>query len=177
MQQTAEKEGVAPIELADRNTAVFQRMVEVLGCSNDDFIRTTEERHKIAVRNLWRRMEANGDIYLGKYGGWYSVRQEAYFDESETTVGEDGVRANRSAPRSNGSRRKAIISACRPMATSCSSSTRQPGLRRTGRTPQRGGELRQGRPEGSFDLAHHLRLGRAGPGNDKPMSCMSGSTR
>jgi methionyl-tRNA synthetase len=92
MQRTAEKEGVAPIELADRNTAVFQRMVEVLGCSNDDFIRTTEERHKIAVQELWRRMETNGDIYLGKYGGWYSVRQEAYFDESETVVGEDGVR-------------------------------------------------------------------------------------
>ncbi|TCD13154.1 methionine--tRNA ligase [Oricola cellulosilytica] len=92
MQQTAEKEGIKPIELADRNAAVFQCMVEALGCSNDDFIRTTEERHKRSVQELWRRMEANGDIYLGKYGGWYSVRQEAYFDESETTVGEDGVR-------------------------------------------------------------------------------------
>jgi len=92
MQQTAEKEGIKPIELADRNSAVFRNMVEVLGCSNNDFIRTTEERHRISVQELWRRMEANGDIYLGKYGGWYSVRQEAYFDESETTVGEDGVR-------------------------------------------------------------------------------------
>ena len=92
MQRTAEKEGIAPIELADNNSAVFRRMVETLGCSNDDFIRTTEHRHKIAVQELWKRMEANGDIYLGKYGGWYSVRQEAYFDESETTLGEDGVR-------------------------------------------------------------------------------------
>jgi methionyl-tRNA synthetase len=92
MQQTAEKEGIKPIELADRNSAVFRNMVEVLGCSNNDFIRTTEERHRISVQELWRRMEANGDIYLGKYGGWYSVRQEAYFDESETTVGEDGIR-------------------------------------------------------------------------------------
>jgi methionyl-tRNA synthetase len=92
MQQTAEKEGIAPIELADRNSAVFRRMVETLGCSNDDFIRTTEPRHRVAVQELWRRMLANGDIYLGKYGGWYSVRQEAYFDEGETTVGEDGVR-------------------------------------------------------------------------------------
>ena len=92
MQQTAEKDGIKPIELADRNSAVFKDMLARLNCSNDDFIRTTEERHRIAVQELWRRMEANGDIYLGKYGGWYSVRQEAYFDESETTVGEDGVR-------------------------------------------------------------------------------------
>jgi len=92
MQQTAEKQGIKPIELADANSAVFRRMVEALNCSNDDFIRTTEERHKLACQEIWRRMEANGDIYLDTYGGWYSVRQEAYFDEKETEVGEDGVR-------------------------------------------------------------------------------------
>ena len=92
MQQTAEKEGISPIQLADKNSARFQEMVQKLGCSHDDFIRTTEERHKKACQELWRRMEANGDIYLGTYGGWYSVRQEAFFDESETTVNDDGVR-------------------------------------------------------------------------------------
>jgi methionyl-tRNA synthetase len=92
MQQTALKEGLRPIELADRNSAVFRRMVAALGCSNDDFIRTTEERHRISCQELWRRWEAAGDIYLDTYGGWYSVRQEAFFDEKETTVGEDGVR-------------------------------------------------------------------------------------
>ncbi len=92
MQQTAEKEGISPIELADRNSAVFRRMVETLGCSNDDFIRTTEDRHRISCQTLWQRMEESGDIYLGSYGGWYSVRQEAFFDESETTVDDDGVR-------------------------------------------------------------------------------------
>ncbi|CAG0905750.1 unnamed protein product [Darwinula stevensoni] len=92
MQQTAAKEAISPIELADRNSAVFKQMLEVLNCSNDDFIRTTEERHRISVQHLWRRMEQNGDIYLDKYGGWYSVRQEAYFDEGETTVGDDGIR-------------------------------------------------------------------------------------
>ena len=56
MQQTAEKEGIKPIELADRNSAVFRNMVDVLGCSNNDFIRTTEERHRISVQELWRRM-------------------------------------------------------------------------------------------------------------------------
>ncbi len=92
MQQTAEQEGISPIELADRNSAVFRRMVETLGCSHDDFIRTTEDRHRISCQALWKRMEEAGDIYLGTYGGWYSVRQEAFFDEGETTVGEDGVR-------------------------------------------------------------------------------------
>lgn len=92
MQQTAQKEGIKPIELADRNSEAFQRMVATLGCSNDDFIRTTEERHAKACQELWRRMEANGDIYLDTYSGWYSVRQEAFFDESETTVDDEGVR-------------------------------------------------------------------------------------
>ena len=92
MQQTAEKEGITALELADKNAAVFEDMVKILGCSNDDFVRTTQERHKIACQALWKRMEDNGDIYLDKYSGWYSVRQEGYFDEDETTVGDDGVR-------------------------------------------------------------------------------------
>ena len=92
MQQTAVKEGITPLELADKNSAVFRKMLSVLNCSNDDFIRTTEERHRISCQALWDKMVANGDIYLDTYGGWYSVRQEAYFDEGETTLGEDGVR-------------------------------------------------------------------------------------
>jgi len=92
MQQTAEKEGVTPQELADRNSAIFRSMVEAVGGSNDQFIRTTEARHKRASQAIWQRMADNGDIYLDRYSGWYSVRQEAYFDESETTVGDDGVR-------------------------------------------------------------------------------------
>ncbi|SFT93163.1 methionyl-tRNA synthetase [Mesorhizobium sp. YR577] len=92
MQQTAEKEGITPKALADKNSAVFQSMLKALGCANDEFIRTTEERHYKACQAIWERMAANGDIYLDRYGGWYSVRQEAYFDEGETTVGEDGVR-------------------------------------------------------------------------------------
>src|SRR5688500_7651692 len=92
MQQTAEKEGITAKELADRNSAVFRNMIAAVGGSNDDFIRTTEERHYKACQAIWEKMAANGDIYLDRYSGWYSVRQEAYFDEKETTVGEDGVR-------------------------------------------------------------------------------------
>jgi methionyl-tRNA synthetase len=67
-------------------------MMTALNISQDEFIRTTEPRHHRASQAIWQRMEAAGDIYLDKYAGWYSVRQEAYFDEKETTLGTDGVR-------------------------------------------------------------------------------------
>ena len=84
MQQTADQEGMTPKALADRNSAIFRAMVEAVGASNDEFIRTTEPRHYKACQAIWERMAANGDIYLDRYSGWYSVRQEAYFDEKET---------------------------------------------------------------------------------------------
>jgi methionyl-tRNA synthetase len=92
MKQTADKEGITPRALADRNSARFQEMAAVLGLSNDDFIRTTEERHYASCQEIWRRMAAGGDIYSDKYAGWYSVRDEAFYAESETTVNEQGVR-------------------------------------------------------------------------------------
>ncbi len=92
MKQTAQKEGISARELADRNSARFAEMAGVLNLSNDDFIRTTEPRHYAACQELWRRMEAAGDIYLKKYGGWYSVRDETYYKEGETEVREDGQR-------------------------------------------------------------------------------------
>ena len=92
MQQTAVAEGLTPLALADRNSARFREMMTALNISYDDYIRTTEPRHERACQALWRAIEKNGDIYLGKYAGWYSVRQEAYFDEAETIVGADGIR-------------------------------------------------------------------------------------
>ncbi len=88
MMQTARDQGLTPEELADRNTPRFEEMCRVLGCSNDDFIRTREERHHRASQEIWRRMAANDDIYLSTYSGWYSVRDEAYYDASELVVGE-----------------------------------------------------------------------------------------
>ncbi len=92
MLQTAKKEGISPRELADRNAAEFQRMAVALNASNDDFIRTTEERHYAASQAIWKAMAANGDIYKGGYAGWYSVRDEAYYGEEETEVRADNVR-------------------------------------------------------------------------------------
>lgn len=92
MLQTAAKEGVSVRALADRNAAVFRDMTQALNASNDDFIRTTEERHFRSCEAIWQRMEANGDIYLAKYSGWYSVRDEAYYAENETQLGTDNIR-------------------------------------------------------------------------------------
>jgi methionyl-tRNA synthetase len=92
MLQTATKEKLAPGELLERNVPRFKAMVERLNCSNDEFIRTTEERHHRASIGIWQRMEAAGDIYLDKYSGWYSVRDEAYYDADETRLNEDGER-------------------------------------------------------------------------------------
>ena len=92
IQQTAVKEGITARELVDRNVLRFRAMAEALNCSNDDFIRTTEERHHRSSEEIWRRMEKNGDVYLDKYAGWYSVRDEAYYAEDETHLNEHKVR-------------------------------------------------------------------------------------
>ncbi|MBW8636960.1 methionine--tRNA ligase [Hoeflea sp. WL0058] len=91
MLQTARKEGLPIAEFASRNTAEFQRMAEALNASNDDFIRTTEPRHKKASQAIWEAMTEAGDIYKDSYAGWYSVRDEAYYQEDETEL-RDGVR-------------------------------------------------------------------------------------
>ena len=92
MLQTAAKENVTPRQLVERNVPRFQAMVKKFNCSNDDFIRTTEARHHRSSEAIWERMEAAGDIYLDKYSGWYSVRDEAYYDESETRLDDKAQR-------------------------------------------------------------------------------------
>jgi len=92
MMQTAAKEGLSPRSLSDRNTPAFIAMCDRLSISRDRFIRTTEPAHYKASQELWQRMQAAGDIYLGTYAGWYSVRDEAFYEEGETALGDDGVR-------------------------------------------------------------------------------------
>lgn len=92
MVQTAQKEDLTPAELATRNAARFKEMDQRLNISFDRFIRTSEQQHHQSSQEIWRRMAANGDIYSDTYSGWYSVRDEAYYAEEETTVGEDNVR-------------------------------------------------------------------------------------
>ncbi|KEG19691.1 methionine--tRNA ligase [Bartonella bacilliformis] len=95
MQKTAEALNITPQQLADRNSALFQKMLTALNCSNNDFIRTTEERHHKTCQVMWKKMEANGDIYLDRYAGWYSIRQESYYEEKDTEIRENGIRCEK----------------------------------------------------------------------------------
>jgi methionyl-tRNA synthetase len=92
MVQTAQRENITALELATRNADLLRKLDETLNISFDRFIRTSEPAHHRSVQEIWKRMEANGDIYLSSYAGWYSVRDEAYYAEDETIVGEDNVR-------------------------------------------------------------------------------------
>jgi methionyl-tRNA synthetase len=92
VQQAAVREGVTPQAFVDSVAEKFDAMGDALNARADDVLRTTQPRHTRAVQELWRRMDANGDIYLSKYSGWYSVRDEAYFDESELTSAADGTK-------------------------------------------------------------------------------------
>lgn len=90
MAQAARERGVAPRELADEMASYFKQMDDALNIGYDRFIRTVEPEHHRAVQLLWEKMAANDDLYLGRYEGWYSVRDEAYYDESELSEGEGG---------------------------------------------------------------------------------------
>jgi methionyl-tRNA synthetase len=96
VEKSAIKAGLTPQQFTDNVSANFRALGPVLNFSNDDFIRTTEPRHVAASQEIWRAMAArktpkgNDNIYLGAYSGWYAVRDEAYYDESELTTGPDG---------------------------------------------------------------------------------------
>ena len=77
MQQTAAKDGITPQQRAARVAGLFEEMGAQLDAPADDNVRTTSQRHKESVQEIWRRMAANGDIYKDSYAGWYSVRDEA----------------------------------------------------------------------------------------------------
>jgi methionyl-tRNA synthetase len=90
MARKAEEQGRTPSDLADEMSGYFRTMCDALNVSYDRFIRTSEPDHHRASQAIWQAMEAAGDLYLDRYEGWYSVRDEAYYDESELLAGEGG---------------------------------------------------------------------------------------
>jgi methionyl-tRNA synthetase len=92
MARKAEEQGRTPADLADEMSGYFRDMCDALNVSYDRFIRTSEPDHHRASQAIWQAMEAAGDLYLDRYEGWYSVRDEAYYDESELQVAEGGER-------------------------------------------------------------------------------------
>ena len=83
IQRSAEKRGMETLEFCDEISETFRDLSKILNLTNTDFIRTTEERHKKTVQHLWNELEKNDDIYLSKYSGWYSVSDEAFYNEDE----------------------------------------------------------------------------------------------
>jgi methionyl-tRNA synthetase len=92
MAQTARERGVEPAALAEEMSSYFREMDDRLNVSYDRFIRTTEPEHHRSSQAIWQAMVDNGDIYLGRYEGWYSVRDEAYYDEKELVTADSGER-------------------------------------------------------------------------------------
>ncbi len=92
VEKAARDAGLDPQAFTDQVSADFKDMADAMGVSYDDYIRTTEERHKASTTELWKRIEKAGDIYLGHYEGWYAVRDEAFYDESELTTRPEGTK-------------------------------------------------------------------------------------
>ncbi len=90
VEKAAADAGMKPQEFTDRVAQNFRDLAKAMNFSHDDFIRTTEQRHVAASQAIWRALEKSGDIYLDSYGGWYAVRDEAFYGESELTAGPDG---------------------------------------------------------------------------------------
>ena len=95
VEKSAQKAGVDPQSFTDKVSKNFQQLTQQMNFTNDDFIRTTEERHKVACQDLWRKLIDSGDIYLGSYAGWYSIRDEAFYSDSELITKKNG---NKVAP-------------------------------------------------------------------------------
>jgi len=83
IQRSAEKKGVDPLEFCNEISQKFRDLSKTLNLTNTDFIRTTEDRHKKTVQHLWSELVKNDDIYLSKYSGWYSVSDEAFYNDDE----------------------------------------------------------------------------------------------
>lgn len=92
VEKSAQAAGIEPQAFTDRVSQNFRDLCATLNFSNDDFIRTTEDRHTRACQELWRRLEEAGEIYLGSYSGWYAVRDEAYYAADELAEDADGVK-------------------------------------------------------------------------------------
>jgi methionyl-tRNA synthetase len=92
VERSAQALGLTPQQFADDVSAKFREMDRLLDISNDDYIRTTEPRHLRGVQALWRELERRGEIYLGRFAGWYCVRDEAFYDEEELIDGPGGTR-------------------------------------------------------------------------------------
>jgi methionyl-tRNA synthetase len=93
IQRAAEQNGMEPLDFCNKISKTFEDLTTTLNLSNTDFIRTTEQRHIKSVQNLWNILEKNGDIYLSKYSGWYSISDESFYSDDEI-IGKDNIKVS-----------------------------------------------------------------------------------
>ena len=98
VEKAANNKKVNPQEFVNKMSKTFQDLIPALGCEINDFIRTSEERHKISAQYLWNNLVNNKQIYLSNYEGWYSIRDEAFFSENELTKKNNNFFAPTGAP-------------------------------------------------------------------------------
>ena len=90
VQKSAQAAGIDPQSFTDEVSENFRVLAKDMNYSNDDFIRTTEDRHFVSTQDLWRKIRDNGHIYLSSYSGWYAIRDEAFYGEKELITNANG---------------------------------------------------------------------------------------
>jgi len=176
MAQAAREKGVPPAQFAAEMSSLFKQMDDDLNISYDRFIRTTEPVHHAASQAIWRAMADQGDIYLGRYEGWYSVRDEAYYGEEELVEADSGEKLSPQGTLVEWTVEESWffrLSAYRDRLLAHYGPIR---IHPPGEPPQRSAALRRGRPFRPLHLAHQLRLG-VKVGAARTTSCTSGWTR
>jgi methionyl-tRNA synthetase len=165
MAQTARARGITPSELAEEMSSYFKEMDDALGISYDRFIRTTEPAHHVASQAIWQAMADAGDLYTGRYEGWYSVRDEAYYGDEEVVEGEGGEKLSPQGTPVEWTVEESwffrLSKYQEPLLKLYSRASRIHPAREP---PQRSDALRRVRSAGSQRLALDLRLGREGAG-------------
>ena len=169
VEKSAIAAGMTPKAFTDKVSQNFRDLAKAMNFSNDDFIRTTEQRHIRACQAIWQRLVERGEIYLDKYAGWYAVRDEAYYAEDELTTGPDGKKIAPSGAEVEWVEEPSYFFRLGGLAGAAARILRRPsGFHRAREPAQRGDQLRARRLEGSLGLAHQLQMGRAGAGRSRP---------
>ena len=169
VEQAAQAAGIDPQSFADSISADFRDM----STADGRVVRRLDPHHRGAAQGrcaeLWRRIEASGDIYLGHYEGWYAVRDEAFYDEDELTTRPDGSKVAPSGAPVEWVREPSYffrLSAWQDRLLKLYEE--QPGLHPAARPAQRGDELRARRAARPVDQPHHVHLGHPGAGRARP---------
>ena len=156
VEKSAQAAGTEPQAFTDQVSGNFRRLAAAMNCTNDDFIRTTETRHKRSCQAIWRKLMDAGEIYLSTYAGWYAVRDEAFYGENELAKQPDGsLLAPSGAP---------VEWVEEPSYFFRLSARLHPARK----PAQRGHRLREIGPARPLGQPHHLQLGRAGAGRSGP---------